>query len=191
MNPKVLSWQTVDVDRRLGYFQTEFALNGSEVRLVSTKCPKLITYNLDNIKLITFSLKEEMGFESDQLQKLMIKTPKIWTMSKSFPVNFRKILLQHFYKIGKHSLLGKFDYIHNIMGIPHEYMVHIPQVFYSREFRIKQRHLFLQKIHKAQYDPEKPNYISLKDLVTGDDLHFATEVAKSSLATFNLFLKTM
>lgn len=77
------------------------------------------------------------------------------------------------------------------MNIPHSRLVQECTVLNCREIRLKQRHLFLTKLGRAQYDPNKPNYVSLKTLVTGTDSYFCTEVAKSSVKAFNIFLKSL
>lgn len=88
-------------------------------------------------------------------------------------------------------MLKTFEYVHRIMGIPLETIVNIPEVLTCRQFRIKQRYLFLKSLNKLQFDPKKPLYISLLDLISGSDAHFSTEVAKSSIQAFNAFLKTL
>lgn len=77
------------------------------------------------------------------------------------------------------------------MKISHESILKNLGVLTCRDRKLKQRHEFLVKLKRDQFDPTKPNYISLLDLVKGSDVHFATEVAKSTINEFNLFLKTL
>lgn len=70
------------IDRRLGYFQENYSLSGDEVRYVSTKLPKLITYSLHHVKTNTFAIREEMGFEEAEVKQLIIKKPKLFMLSK-------------------------------------------------------------------------------------------------------------
>lgn len=77
------------------------------------------------------------------------------------------------------------------MNIPHNRIVQECGILGCRESRLKQRHLFLEKIGKAQYDPNKPNYVSLTSLISGTDGVFCSEVAKSSVDIFNMFLKSL
>lgn len=88
-------------------------------------------------------------------------------------------------------MLKTFDYVVNTMKISPQLIVQWPEVLTCREFRIKQRHLFLKILGRAQYDPKLPNYISLLTLVGGTDADFAVDIAKSSLQAFNAFLKTL
>lgn len=65
------------------------------------------------------------------------------------------------------------------------------QVFNTRIFKIKERHLFLVYLGKAQYDPTKPNYVSLDKVVSFPDEVFCKEIAKTSVNDFEKFLKTL
>lgn len=65
------------------------------------------------------------------------------------------------------------------------------QVFNTRIFKIKERHLFLTYLGKVQYDPAKPNYVSLDKFVSVPDEVFCKEIAKASVKDFEKFLKTL
>uniref|UniRef100_A0A8C3WMJ8 Mitochondrial transcription termination factor 3 n=1 Tax=Catagonus wagneri TaxID=51154 RepID=A0A8C3WMJ8_9CETA len=65
------------------------------------------------------------------------------------------------------------------------------KVFNTRLFKVKERHLFLAYLGRAQYDPAKPNYISLDKLVSMPDEVFCEEMAKASVQDFEKFLKTL
>ncbi|GLV45745.1 mitochondrial transcription termination factor 3 [Carabus blaptoides fortunei] len=165
-------FSTKRIDTRLGHFQKTFGLAGNEVRLLTTKQPKLITYNMEHVKLNTFSIKEEMGFGEKQMKQLLLDVPKMWMMSQN-------------------SILNRFDYVHKTMKISHEQILQMPKILTSRKFRIQQRHLFLEKLSRAQYNPKSENYVSLEQLVAGTDSEFCANVAKSSVQAYNTFLKSL
>lgn len=171
-HPKWLSYSTVEIDTSLGFFQTKFYLSGDNVRNISMKVPKLITWPKQSVNLIMFSLNEEMGFNRSERKRLLLTHPKLYTMSK-------------------HHLLQRFNYVHNTMNINHDRIVLEPQVMSSRLFRIKQRHEYLKYLNRAQYDPTKPNYVSLTKLVSGNDSEFCLNVAKTGVEMFNSYLKTV
>lgn len=171
-HPKWLSQSTIDIDSSLGFFQTKFYLSGENVRDLVTKLPKLITWPKMSVNLIMFSLNEEMGFNRSERKRLLLIHPKLYIMSKN-------------------HLLQRFNYIHNTMGISHDRIVLEPQVMSSRLFRIKQRHEYLKYLNRAQYDPTKPNYVSLLKLVSGNDSEFCINIAKTSVEMFNSYLKTV
>lgn len=81
-NPKWLNWSTREIDERLGFFQKEFELTGDEVRSVTVTEPRLITYDLGNIKTMSFSIIEECCFEANEVKQILLKCPKIWMMRK-------------------------------------------------------------------------------------------------------------
>lgn len=57
--------------------------------------------------------------------------------------------------------------------------------------RIRERHMFLEYLGKAQYDPALPTYISLDRLVSLPDEAFCTDVALATVEDFYLFQKTL
>ncbi|XP_068239939.1 transcription termination factor 3, mitochondrial [Palaemon carinicauda] len=171
-NPKWLLHSTVEIDSKLGFFQHTFKLSNREVRLLATKQPKLITHNLELVKVRNFSILEEMGFTFEEMKSLLLSKPKLW--------------LAHGV-----SLMRRFDYIHNEMGLAHSHIVEFPNILTHRDFKIKQRHKYLKLIGRDQFDPSKPNYISPDSFVAGDDIAFCTNVAKSPVIEFNNFLKTL
>lgn len=81
-NPFWLMISTRRIDRRLGFFQKTFDLVGDEVRLLTTKQPRVITYSLEHLRKSTFSIKEEMGFDQRELKELLLAKPKLWMISK-------------------------------------------------------------------------------------------------------------
>lgn len=171
-NPFWLMFSTSRIDRRLGFFQNEFSLTGNEVRAVSVTQPKLITYNLHHVNVNKFSIQEEMGFEKWEIKKMLLIQPKLWMIHQM-------------------SLLRRFQYLHNVMKISHKQISETPGVLLSREFRIRQRHTFLEKLGRAQYDCTRENYVSLDKLVAGTDADFCQKVAKCCVDDFNIFLKTL
>uniref|UniRef100_A0A182FV97 Transcription termination factor 3, mitochondrial n=1 Tax=Anopheles albimanus TaxID=7167 RepID=A0A182FV97_ANOAL len=163
-DPFWLMFNTKRIDRRLGYFQKSFQLVGDEVRMLATKQPRLITYNMEHVQKNTFSVKEEMGFEAAEVKQLLLKTD---------------------------ALQYRFDYIHRRMKLTHDQILKTPDLLLTRDFRIKQRHEFLKFLGKTQYDPKKELYIPLKSLAAGTDEQFVTEIAKSNMECYNRFLKTL
>ncbi|XP_066157049.1 transcription termination factor 3, mitochondrial [Euwallacea fornicatus] len=171
-NPFWLSHSTQDIDNKLGFFQSNFKLTGIEVRQIASMKPQLITWSQDKIKVNIFVIKEEMGFSLDDIKQLILVKPQI--------------LMN-----GQHRLLQTFEYLNNKMDIPYECLLNFPGALSCRATRLKQRHQFLVKLRRDQFNPRKPNYISLDSMVKGTDMHFAIEVAKSTIEEFNLFLKTL
>lgn len=77
-----LNYSTRDIDERLGFFQKDFQLSGDEVRALTVAYPRVITYNLHQIKEMSFSVREECCFEPEQVKEILLKCPKLWMMRK-------------------------------------------------------------------------------------------------------------
>ncbi|XP_020808936.1 transcription termination factor 3, mitochondrial [Drosophila serrata] len=170
-NPFWLMFSTKRVDRRLGYFQKEFRLSGHDLRLLATREPNVITYNMEHLRKSVFTLKEEMGFDAKELSALIVRKPRLMMIPPD-------------------DLIERFSYIHQDMGLSHAQIIQSPELLASREFRLRERHEFLKLLGRAQYDPQKDLYISPKTIVEGNNFYFVRNVAKSDLKTFDLFLKT-
>jgi len=83
-NPNWLLYTTKDIDSRLSYFQSNFKLNGSQVRLMTVKGPKVVTYKMSHLMSTTLTIKEDMEFDLIQTKKLLLNLPKLWIKSKYF-----------------------------------------------------------------------------------------------------------
>lgn len=81
-NPTWLTWATKCIDERLGHFQNEFKLSGTEIRFLTTKQPKLITHNFKHIEENTFAVREIMGFDHKEMKVLILSRPRLWMNSK-------------------------------------------------------------------------------------------------------------
>lgn len=81
-NPYWLSFSTRRIDSRLGWFQKNFHLTGSEIRTVAVRQPRLITYNLEHVRESTFSIKEEMGFNNEEVKSLLLNKANLWMNSE-------------------------------------------------------------------------------------------------------------
>ncbi|XP_076272945.1 mitochondrial transcription termination factor 3 [Rhynchophorus ferrugineus] len=171
-NPFWLSYRTQEIDDKLGFFQKTFHLSGKEVRQIAVAQPKLITFDQEKIKVNIFALKEEMCFSPSDLKEILLKKPKL-------------------YMNGQRRLLDSFEYLHNTMKVSLEQIVENPEILTYRKKRLRERHLFLVKLGRDQFDSRKPNYVALTTMVKNDDGTFATEVAKSSVNMYNNFLKSL
>lgn len=160
------------LDNRLGFFQKELELNVKKTRDLVVRLPRLLTGSLEPVKENMKVYHLELGFKHNEIQHMVIKIPKMLTANKR-------------------KLTEIFDYVHNVMNIPHHIIVKFPQLFNTRVFKIKERHLFLAYLGRAQYDPAKPNYVSLDKFVSFPDKIFCKEIAKASLNDFEKFLKTL
>ncbi|XP_070153292.1 transcription termination factor 3, mitochondrial [Polyergus mexicanus] len=171
-NPYWLLFDTKNIDGRLGYFQSNFKLSGNEVRILTIKGPKVLTYSMIHLMSNTLTIKEDMDFDEKQTKQLLLTLPKIWVKNRK-------------------RLFAVFEYAHHEMQLQHDLLVKTPHILLCRKNRLQQRHSFLVEMKKAQYDPSKPMYVSPRVLISGTDAEFCMNIAKTSVDVYNAFLKTI
>lgn len=75
------------------------------------------------------------------------------------------------------------------MKFSHKDILVYPSVLRVPPRRIRERHEYLKSLGRDQYDPTQPNYVSLAVFDKCGDVKFATDIAKTSIAEYNKFLK--
>lgn len=86
--------------------------------------------------------------------------------------------------------MNVFNYAHNEMQLSRDIIVQMPHILLCRKTRLQQRHSFLVELKRTQYDPSKPMYVSPIALISGTDVDFCRDIAKTSVEVYNAFLKT-
>lgn len=170
--PYLLNFSVERLDNRLGFFQQQLGLSAEKTRNVVTRLPKLLCGSLEPIKENLKVCELEFGFRGNEIQHIVTAVPKVLIANKR-------------------KLTQIFDFVHNTMDVPHSLIAKFPQVLNAKFLRIKERHLFLEYLGRAQYQPSQPNYISLDRLVFLPDDMFCSEVALATLEDFERFQKTL
>ncbi|KAF5908661.1 transcription termination factor 3, mitochondrial isoform X1 [Clarias magur] len=170
--PYLLNFSVKRLDNRLGFFQQQLGLSAHKTRDVVTRLPRLLCGSLEPVKENLRVCELEFGFHRNEIQHIVTVIPKVLTANKR-------------------KLTQIFDFVHNTMGVPHALITKFPQVLNAKFLRIRERHLFLEYLGRAHYDPTHPNYIPLERLVALPDETFCTKVALSSLNDFERFQKMM
>ncbi|XP_028255092.1 transcription termination factor 3, mitochondrial [Parambassis ranga] len=170
--PYLLNFSVKRLDNRLGFYQDQLSLSAANTRNVVARLPRLLCGSLEPVKENLKMCEIEFGFKKNEVQHIVKAVPKVLTANKR-------------------KLIQIFDFLHNTMKVPHYLITKFPQVLNSKYLRIKERHMFLEYLGKAQYDPALPNYISLDRLVSLPDEIFCTEVALATVEDFCLFQKTL
>ncbi|XP_071356542.1 transcription termination factor 3, mitochondrial [Trachinotus anak] len=170
--PYLLNFSVKRLDNRLGFYQQQLNLSASNTRNIVARLPRLLCGSLEPVKENLKVCEIEFGFKQNEIQHIVIAIPKVLTANKR-------------------KLTQIFDFLHNTMKVPHHLITKFPQVLNTKYLRIKERHLFLEYLGKAQYDPNLPNYISLDRLASLPDENFCTELAMATLEDFYLFQKTL
>lgn len=87
--------------------------------------------------------------------------------------------------------MKRYDFLINHMKIENSQLMLTPHILEQRLFRIKERHGFLKKIGRAQYNPKLPLYISADELCKGTDEQFANKIAKRTYEEYDFYLRTL
>ncbi|XP_029022519.1 transcription termination factor 3, mitochondrial isoform X2 [Betta splendens] len=170
--PYLLNFSVKRLDNRLGFYQQQLNTSASNTRNIVARLPRLLCGSLEPVKENLKVCQIELGFKQNEIQHIVFAVPKVLTANKG-------------------KLTQIFDFLHNNMKVPHHLIAKFPQVLNSKYLRIRERHLFLEYLGRAQYDPALPNYISLDRLVSLPDEPFCTELASATLEDYYLFQKTL
>lgn len=170
--PYLLSFSVKRVDNRLDFYQQQLNLSVTNTRNILARRPQLLCGSLEPVKENLKVFEIELGFKKNEIQHIALAVPKVLTANKK-------------------KLTQIFDLLHNTMKVPHHQIAKFPQVLNTKYLRIKERHLFLEYLGKAQYDPAQPKYIALDRLVSCPDEMFCSDVAAANLEDFYLFQKTL
>ncbi|XP_028673077.1 transcription termination factor 3, mitochondrial [Erpetoichthys calabaricus] len=170
--PYLLNFNVERIDNRLGFYQKELGLSKQKTMNLVTRLPRLLTGSLEPVKENLKVYEIEFGFHKNEIQHIISTVPKVLTANKK-------------------KITAIFDYVHNTMGVPHHMICKFPQVLNCKLLRIKERHLFLKYLGRAQYDPNLPNYVSLDRLASLTDEVFCREIALATVKDFEIFQKTL
>lgn len=170
--PYLLNFSVKRLDNRLDFYQQQLNLSVANTRDILARLPRLLCGSLEPVKENLKVCEIEFGFKKNEIQHIVLAVPKVLTANKK-----------------KLTLI--FDWLHNTMKVPHHIIAKFPQVLNTKFLRVKERHLFLEYLGKAQYDPALPNYIALNRLVSCPDEIFCSDLAAAKLEDFYLFQKTL
>uniref|UniRef100_A0A3Q2PHX9 Transcription termination factor 3, mitochondrial n=1 Tax=Fundulus heteroclitus TaxID=8078 RepID=A0A3Q2PHX9_FUNHE len=170
--PYLLNFSVKRLDNRLGFYQQQLKLSSANTRNIVARLPRLLCGSLEPVKENLKVCEIELGFKENEIQHIVVAVPKVLTANKK-------------------KLTQIFDFLHNTMKVPHYLITKFPQVLNTKFLRLKERHLFLEYLGKAQYDPNLPGYVSLDRLVSLPDETFCGELASATPEDFYLFQKTL
>ncbi|OQR79600.1 mTERF domain-containing protein 1 [Tropilaelaps mercedesae] len=168
--PFWLSHSLERLENRVQFFTKEFKLSNQELKQVMIRCPQVMISDLRRLIVNKFSMLEEFGFSFTEMRQVLQTCPKLFIKNKE-------------------HLLCRFDVLHRDMGFEHDIIAAFPSVLYCREQRLKDRLGFLQHLHRAQFNPKLPGYVSPLDIAATSDERFLNSVAKSTTEEFETYLK--
>ncbi|KAI1724238.1 acyl-CoA oxidase domain-containing protein [Ditylenchus destructor] len=156
-------WLNTDVkinDSRLGFLQRQFQLSGNEVRQLTAKEPRVISFGLGPIQRIMMMLNTEFGLSQNQLKHILKEEPRL------FMAEPREIHITY-------------NYLSRVMAITNEQLTEYPLALRCPVATLRRRHEFLYRLKKAQYNESLPDYVSLERLLVPSDKFFAEDMKAS------------
>ncbi|XP_069106000.1 transcription termination factor 3, mitochondrial-like [Argopecten irradians] len=169
--PPILGMDVVQVDMRIGMYHKFFKLTGDQTRDVFTRVPRIILNRSSDLKE-TIELFKGFGFSNSQLRSILLQCPSVFKRPEEDNLKFRLEYLILNIPMDVDTIT-KFSYILRYPSYP-----------------IKERHLFLLELGRAQYDPTKENYISPTDLVCTPEPKFC-KLARTTPKIFKEFKMTL
>jgi len=172
---KWLNFEVIDIDARLGFMLKLFGLNNDQVRTVSTTYPQLVLWKgtptqLENNHL---ALAKFMDFSYEDLRKILIQCPELFIQEDT------------------DFIQDRFDVLYHDMGYERDMIVHFAPCLNGDLLTMKTRLKLLQKLGKAQVDPNLPNYVNPRAFALYNDEEFCEKVARIPVELYNKFMQTI
>ncbi|XP_004637499.1 transcription termination factor 4, mitochondrial [Octodon degus] len=173
-NPQLLKMPMVQVKKRSSYLR-KLGLGEGKLRRVLLSCPEIFTMRQRDIDAVIQVLKEKCLFTVQQVTQILHRCPNVLQQDPS-------------------ELEYKFQYAYFRMGIKHLDIVRTEFLKYSLT-RIKQRHIFLERLGRYQ-TPDKKGQTQianplLKDIFRVSETEFLAKTACSSAEEFTVFKKLL
>lgn len=170
--PFLLNLSTKMIDTKLNWFIKKFQLTNPDMQNFVVRAPKLLTLPLQDISDTYFKMQAQLGFEHVELQKLFQQYPKL------FIYDYKLIELN-------------FDFLYNEMKFSRQRLLDYPPILKQSFQQLQTRCLYLKYLQRQQFDPTKPNFVSLKDLCLKTNELFCQHVTKTSIKDYLNFMKTL
>ena len=170
--PFLLNLSTKMIDTKVNWFTRKFHLTNADMQNFVLRAPKLLTLPLQDISDTYFKMQAQLGFEHVELQKLFQQYPKL------FIYDYKLIELN-------------FDFLYNEMNLSRQRLSDYPPILKQSFQQLRTRCLYLKYLQRQQFDPTKPNFVSLKDLCLKTNELFCQHVTKTSIKDYLNFMKTL
>ncbi|EFB16583.1 hypothetical protein PANDA_012297, partial [Ailuropoda melanoleuca] len=173
-SPQLLKLPVTHVRRRSGYLR-KLGLGEGKLKTVLLCCPEIFTMHQRDVDSIVGVLKEKCLFTVQQVTRILHRCPFVLREDPG-------------------ELEYKFQYAYFRMGVKHADVVRTDFLQYSIT-KIKQRHVFLERLGRYQTPDKKgqtqvPNPL-LKDILRVSEAEFLARTACSSAEEFEVFKKLL
>jgi len=170
--PYLLNLSTKTLETKLNWFVKKFQLTGELTKDFVIRAPKLLTLPLQGISDTYLKMNKELGFTHENLHRIFQLYPKL------FIYDYKVIELN-------------FDFLYNEMSLSHSRFIEYPPILKQSFQQLRTRCLYLKFCQRQQFDPTKPNFVSLKDLCLKTNELFCQHVTKTPFKHYLNFVKTL
>uniref|UniRef100_A0A3B4BI99 Uncharacterized protein n=1 Tax=Periophthalmus magnuspinnatus TaxID=409849 RepID=A0A3B4BI99_9GOBI len=182
-----LDYET-DVATKL-LFLKDIGVEDSCLGYIISRNPFILTQSLENLNTRVNYLKSKK-FSQDTVASMVSRAPYLLSFSVKRLDN-RMAFYQQQLNLSVANTRNVVSRLPRLLCGSLEPVKENLKVLNTKYLRVKERHLFLEYLEKAQYDPTQPNYIALDSLISLPDETFCSELASAKLEDFCLFQKTL
>lgn len=129
-------WLNVDVktmDSRLGWIQQQFRLSGDQVRDLIRKEARILMFGLGPLQRLVALFNKEFGFTPKELKKMLLLDPRLFMMDSKY-------------------VIANYGYVHRTMRLSNSIIARHPFILRCSHSSIRNRHEFLKKLGRANYE---------------------------------------
>ena len=172
--PKWLTVSTEDMEKSMNWYRKEFNLDDIELVNILMEQPKLCIIRTKLASDMKFCFKEILGYSDDRIKSMIKSCPKLFTKEHE-------------------KIKNNYYYLTDVMKTKDSNISECPQILFMPLVKLRSRFSFLKHLKRNQFDPTKPNFVSLRD-ICNDKMNeeiFCKKVAKSTIEEYTNFLKSI
>ncbi|KRX13562.1 RuvB-like 1, partial [Trichinella nelsoni] len=186
-NPWIFQQNLQHLSDRIGYLKSK-AFTVDAIAHIINKARYWLNFDIQTIDCRLGWLQINFKLTGDEVRDVVTKEPKLITFGTGYVQRLQFTFRQ---EMDRSVLMKSFDYLHNVVGFSHETILSWPRCLRESSYKARARHQFLKRLKRDQFDPQRPNYVTIETMLSGDDGEFCARVAKcpeAVLSTASLIL---
>ncbi|KRY37442.1 RuvB-like 1 [Trichinella spiralis] len=186
-NPWIFQQNLQHLSDRIGYLKSK-AFTVDAIAHIINKARYWLNFDIQTIDSRLGWLQINFKLTGDEVRDVVTKEPKLITFGTGYVQRLQFTFGQ---EMDRSVLMKSFDYLHNVVGFSHETILSWPRCLRESSYKARARHQFLKRLKRDQFDPQRPNYVTVEAMLSGDDGEFCARVAKcpeAVLSTASLIL---
>ncbi|KRZ51523.1 RuvB-like 1, partial [Trichinella nativa] len=186
-NPWIFQQNLQHLSDRIGYLKSK-AFTVDAIAHIINKARYWLNFDIQTIDSRLGWLQINFKLTGDEVRDVVTKEPKLITFGIGYVQRLQFTFRQ---EMDRSVLMKSFDYLHNAVGFSHETILCWPRCLRESSCKARARHQFLKRLKRDQFDPQRPNYVTIEAMLSGNDGEFCARVAKcpeAVLSTASLIL---